>query len=189
MNYYPSESHFYLSVWIAPKIGYDSENPSFFRVFLKITLQRVTLTLHRPFFKKIHPFSKKITLFSSKNWKKFQLFGYFYPILGSEHPCELPKSGKNIQQSFMDKPFRVYLRIIPSIRISSPVHKSPPRVSQSIVSISLVLQLLKFYNKNLCDLFYLKMTKRGKPPGLVVNVEDSRSKPWSLDVGLNPRIA
>ena len=64
---YPSESHFYLSFWIAPKIGYDSENPSFFRVFLKITLQRVTLTLHRPFFKKIYPFSKKITLFLSKN--------------------------------------------------------------------------------------------------------------------------
>ena len=26
----------------------------------------------------------------------------------------------------------------------------------------------------------------GKPPGLVVNVVDSRSKPWSLDVGSNP---
>jgi hypothetical protein len=26
----------------------------------------------------------------------------------------------------------------------------------------------------------------GKLPGLVVNVEDSRSEPWSLDVGSNP---
>ncbi len=30
---------------------------------------------------------------------------------------------------------------------------------------------------------------QGKPPGLVVNAEDSRSKPWSLDVGSNPGLA
>jgi len=29
----------------------------------------------------------------------------------------------------------------------------------------------------------------GKPPGLVVNAEDSQSKPWSLDVGSNPGFA
>ncbi len=29
----------------------------------------------------------------------------------------------------------------------------------------------------------------GKPPGLVVNAEDSRSKPWSLDVGSNHGLA
>ncbi len=30
------------------------------------------------------------------------------------------------------------------------------------------------------------MYKYGKPPGLVVNTEDSRSKPWSSDMGLKP---
>ena len=33
------------------------------------------------------------------------------------------------------------------------------------------------------------MNTSGKPPGLVVNVEDSRSEPWSLDVGSNPGLA
>ena len=35
---------------------------------------------------------------------------------------------------------------------------------------------------------YLTVTCLGKPPGLVVNVVDSQSKPWSLDVGSNPRL-
>ena len=38
---------------------------------------------------------------------------------------------------------------------------------------------------------YLKQSskKPGKPPGLVVNIKDSRSESWSLDVGSNPGLA
>jgi len=34
--------------------------------------------------------------------------------------------------------------------------------------------------------FSLVRSNIGKPSGLVVNVEESRSKPWSLDMGSNP---
>jgi hypothetical protein len=33
---------------------------------------------------------------------------------------------------------------------------------------------------------FLRIISKGKPPGLVVNAEDSRSEPWSSDVGSDP---
>ena len=48
------------------------------------------------------------------------------------------------------------------------------------------------WDSNLClncqdnKQYFYSSTQLGNPPGLVVHVEDSRSEPWSSDVGSNP---